>query len=360
MSLSNLKPYLNPTANIAPVYHSFLRHLVHLDSAHVFGKSLQANIKPEYSHKKARLALQERKSVFSIKLYVCAASYYNTGYSKTMASVYDIPEVDAMLVAKSLASDDNLRLAAKRLEDRSKLLTVKEYDTLYTQVVYPAALGYAKKLTYSKLRFISKFDNLQLDDLTAELLHKSVISYYKLMPDSSKSTAHIVNYVKRSIHNHAVNTIKFYTSQRRGRLKGNKETGYTLIASSQNQNQLLGVDADDDVLETAGIDTSEQFFLTSSVESVLKQYPANSTRYRILYILMGGLDYEFTQFLHYKKYCRKRETNIQLQERTTNQAFNFIVAQYFQISYRWLCRFLDYVGVNIAPEVHNGTSFSAY
>jgi len=192
-----------------------------------------------------------------------------------------------------------------------------------------------KAFAYKKLRFICKSKNDELRDLHAELQIKAVNAYHKVMP-CTMEPAHVVNYIKRAVHNAGVNIIGLNTSQKAGRLVNNDPTGekrdsFSLLVVSENQMRITAESDPVSYEELAGHNPIERFEIEHSVGQLVSSVKTGSKKHRFLTILMGADDMEFTEWLHSNRYATAKETNSDLQERIEPSRFNILVGRFLRV-----------------------------
>lgn len=208
---------------------------------------------------------------------------------------------------------------------------------------YESVLRYVKGLVYAKMRFIVKSENLEFQDLHNEVMAKVYTSLVSLVP-TTECFEYIVNYMKRSAHNHVINMIKAATTQKRGRLinvgkdKYNQNQ-FSMLCSSFSQLNLI-----DDEGNPAEIDSADNSFATFelkySIHEVVAGFDRKPRKQRFITILMGQDDAEFTQWLKQKSLARDSEDHVDVQNRTDPTLFNKYVADFLRVSSSNLDRFL--------------------
>ena len=315
----------------------------------------QEYIKPfcqDQSAKVFRLSLQDQRYTnLDLKLFVLKVARLTNATQDeifTIASELGINSNDAQMVV--ILYEENawfkrlIKQAGRKVGRNSPLLDCKSIDALFNKV-YPPFLKYIKFITFKKLRFIVKSDNVGFEDFHGELSTKVLQAFYSMIPVQA-TEQHIINYLKQVAHNHCINIIKSRTSQKRGRLVNvgtdkNNETQFSLLCVSQNQIN-AGVDEDGnevDVLNVAN-DSHSKFQLQFSISQVLNSVKADKKKYRFVSLLLGQEDKEFTEWLRSEKLCRSNEDNVDCQARTSVQAFNTYVADFLNVSYRKVETFL--------------------
>lgn len=333
------------------VYAESVLYLVGAVSAFEY----QEYVKPycdEYSAKVFRLSIQDQRYTnLDLKLFALRLAHLKTptqGQAFELATEFSITRNDAqlifMLFSENAWFSKALKQASRKVSKNNSLLTLKEIDALFTRI-YPPVLKYIKFIAYRKLRFIVKSDNVGFEDIHSDLSTKVLQSFYSLIP-AEATEAHIVNYLKRAVHNHAINIIKSRTSQKRGRLVNvgtdkNNEQQFSLLCVSQNQ---LSVAFDEDgneidMLNVAN-DSDSKFQLQFTISQVLNKVKHDKKKYRFLTLLLGTEDTEFTDWLRQENLCRPSEDNVDVQARTSAAEFNNYVADFLKVTYRKVEAFL--------------------
>lgn len=315
----------------------------------------QHNIKPYCKVKSAkffRRSIQDQKYTnLNLKLFAIRLAQLRSpsrGDAFQLAAEFQIRSNDATLIYIFFSENDwfrrELKVAGKRVEKGNALLELKEIEGLFHRI-FPSILKYIKFISYSKLRFIVKAENEGFEDLYSELSTKVLQAYYSLIP-AAATEAHIVNYLKRAVHNHAMNLIKSHTSQKRGRIINtgvdrNQQNQFSLLCVSQNQ---VGVTLDEDgspvdILAVAN-DANEKFELQYCVSEVLDSVKYSKKKYRFVSLLLGTEDAEFSEWLRREKLSKPNEDNVDVQARTSAKDFNTYVADFLNVSYRTADAFL--------------------
>lgn len=217
---------------------------------------------------------------------------------------------------------------------------------------YGSVMRYVKGLVYAKMRFIVKSENLEFQDLHNEVMSKVYTSLVSLVP-TTECFEYIVNYMKRSAHNHVINMIKAATTQKRGRLVNvgkdkHDQNQFSMLCSSFSQLNII--DDEGNPVEIEGEDTSfSNFELKYSINEVVNQLERKPRKQRFITILMGQDDVEFTQWLKQKSLARDSEDHVDVQNRTDPTMFNKYVADFLRVSSSNLDRFLASLKLKLQP-----------
>lgn len=298
----------------------------------------------EHSAKDFRLMLLDSHySLLLLKLFCLRLAQQRVTEASvaSLAEEYGIVEEDAtfvrILFQNCVWFRKDLRLAAQKVVKGHHLLKLAEIHSLFNDVVYKPLLKYVKFFVYNKMRFIVNSQNLTFDDLHGDLMTKALQSYYSIVPVEA-TELHIVNYLKRAVHNHGINLIKSATSKKRGRLVRVSDDGqhsqFSLLCVSQNQvKATVGEDGTQVDLLESGDTSSQKFELSYSVSEVLDSVKATSRKYRLLTLLMGDEDPHFTEWLRQEGVAKAHEDNVDVQERSTAADFNRLVAEFLRVPF---------------------------
>lgn len=217
---------------------------------------------------------------------------------------------------------------------------------------YSSVMRYVKGLVYAKMRFIVKSENLEFQDLHNEVMSKVYTSLVSLVP-TTECFEYIVNYMKRSAHNHVINMIKAATTQKRGRLVNvgkdkHDQHQFSMLCSSFSQLNI--VDDEGNSVELEGEDHSfSSFELKYSINEVVNQLGKRPRKQRFITILMGHDDAEFTKWLKQKSIARESEDHVDVQNRTDPSVFNKYVADFLRLTSSNLDRFLASLKSKLQP-----------
>ena len=300
-----------------------------------------------------------------LKMFVFQIGTYRSIDKKKFAAIADeigVAECDFPRILKIWSEFSELRAHVKSVvksipADMRYLLEVTNIEK-YFNGIHARIFKYIKFRTYNKLRFVIKSSNYEPSDLHSEIFLKVVQAFYHLLP-LRLSEVHTVNYLKRAANNCALNIIESETTQKRGRLVN---TG--LDSSSSRTFSLLVVSENQMALNPEGKDTSyenlfcddghiNKFELEFSVSEVLSRYKKLTKKYRLLCILMGAEDTEFTAFLKARKLCVDGEDNHDVQLRTTVQKFNKLLSEFLHVREDKMNVFMLRVAKSLAIPITN-------
>lgn len=229
-------------------------------------------------------------------------------------------------------------------------------DAFYVSIE-PVVMKKIKAITYRKLRFLADSNNEPLSEYHSTLSEHVVKVLHKIVP-TEKSAEYIVNYIKQSVHNHAINLIKYGTSQKRGRLKDNGLDKNNIRRSASLQvvsfNQMTPVIGSDGTVLTPDaadtVDTAARFEAEFCISEILDRYKHTTKRYRLITILLGEHDAEFSQWLRSKSLLCAGLDNTDFQASTSADQYNRLLAEFLGVSHRKVERFLASIGDLLARE----------
>jgi hypothetical protein len=298
------------------------------------------------SAKQFRLKLHESRYLsLSLKLFLFRIARYRSvtlEMVKELCAELKIKVIDAKRMLQVWNQHPlfrkRMKAEAKAVHKSQTYLLTESGLNLFFNEIYPDVYKKIKFLAYKKLRFIAKSSNVELRDLENELLSKVVQAYYMMVP-ITKTELHVINYLKRVAHNHAMNIIKAETSLKKGRLVSvgtDKEQNrvFSLLMVSENQ-MALPVDGSDASYDEVHGDTSnnlEKFELEFSVSEILSRLQQTSKKYRFLKLLMGHEDSEFTTWLQARKIATRSEDNVDVQLKLTTTEFNKLLSQFLNVA----------------------------
>ncbi len=322
----------------------------------------QSRLKPlcrdeSFSAKDFRLHLHETEYLSLIlRLFVLRLGKYRTitqSLARGFAKEYGVRISDAKRIYRFWKEQNRFR---SRIRREAKSYNV---DTHLNRQILSAALNevmgpvtkYIKWYTYSKLRFICKSQNKDLMDLHTDLKIKVMEAFYKMMP-STMEPQHVINYLKRVVHNSGINIINANTSLKAGRLVNNdptKNDSFSLLVVSENQ---MRISADSDPVsyeELAGHDPITKVEIEHSVNTIVSSIKKGGKKHKFLTILMGADDAEFTSWLQRNRYCSAGETNSDLQVRECPTKFNILLARFLRVTTDQVTRFLGRLRSSLEP-----------
>lgn len=320
----------------------------------------------DFSAKDYRLKLHETRYVsLHLKVFMLRLSLVKSidlDFVKALAEELEIRVKDAKRMVRVWEQHPALRrrlkAEAKAIPaERHELLTMDGIDRYFREQVYSNLMRYIKFFVYKKLRFLSNANNDTFADLQNDVLEKCVQAYYGMVPLAEYTDLHMKNSLNQTAHNHVLNIIEAGTRLKSGRIAqvgidANGNPINELIVASENQQRLTGNGEDEDGGEQTGIlkgvsHPMEKFELEFSISEIMNRLQAQSKKHRVLKILMGNDDPQFTGWLIRHKHCKRSETNYDLQLRVDPAAFNEMLAQFLQVEKKAFDRFLKSLRVEL-------------
>jgi hypothetical protein len=188
--------------------------------------------------------------------------------------------------------------------------------------------------------------NLEVHDLTGEMLCKAITTFYHTSMDC-RSKEHTANFLRRTCKNHGTNMINYFTAKKRSRLNQVADGEFSLTMVSENQLNSHSEDGEAFSYETLGgtVDTTSHIMLDISVRKIIDCYTSSLTRakgnarkIKFIKLLMGHYDQAFSDFLHEKgiKY-----TNDEYIDRIKPSRYTDLVAEYLEFNRVTYLKFLN-------------------
>lgn len=335
----------------------------------VFGLSLMYSVKAltAFEFQKAlntvckRHCVKQSTKVFRLKL--CDSSYFllniklfmlnyinnklhlKNNRQKLISTVraFAIKKEDYLSILGFLTSSTNKNSvveACSKIANQKipSLLEVEcQFNTIYTDII-----SYVKHITYKKLTFIINSNNMCPNSLHSELITKALTAYYQQVPNL-RSDLHIRNYLKRVIHNHALNIIAKYTFSKRIRLVN---VGGNYVLNVTSENQMLKTEDGESGFDAVQIYNEPGYGKVESDNaiSVMLSNSGDHRRTTLLRLVLGEYDNRFTQYLHNEKVIPESSNND-----------TYYSASNVKTYVRHACSFL-----NIKPNAGNNIIRDAY
>ncbi len=337
------------TIEFKEVYAYCISYLTNGLTAFQFQRLLPTYLPKGLSAKVFRLSLLKNKyNYFTLKLFVlhlCRIKKFDHDSLHALTKKMGVSVKDSNRIYDLWLSSPKFRSRVKQWVKNlppEATYDPTELEQDFAHEVYPVIMKKIKSLTYNKLRFIAKSSNIDLSDLHSELVLKSVQTYYKLVP-SSKGVLYVINYLKQTIHNHAMNMINTATTQKSGRLvctglDMHNDRIFSLLTVSENQMVMLSdnTDGEGDMSYQNQLycsnDPTEDLENEICMSTILDKYKRRTKKYRLLMILMGTYDEQFTEWLRNRKHCNQHEDNSDLQERLGTLEFRKLISQFLHIN----------------------------
>ena len=317
-----------------------------------------------FSAKVFRLRLHTTKYIaLTLKLFILRLSSTrstSTDEAKAIGKELGVCNSDAKRIYEFWGTHRKFKARLKSLyraiPKESRIYLLDSELQKYFAAIYASVYKYVKYITYTKLRFIAKSSNLELADLHNDIITKVLQTFYALVPIVTPE-AHVVNYLKRAAHNHAINIIKTETTQKKGRLVStgfdheNNRT-FSLLMVSENQ-MAATVDSENtpyDEVHNDGTNSLANFELEFSVAEILTKLKQRGKKVRLLKILMGNEDQEFTDWLRLRGKCTPESDNVDVQNKVAIKEYNMLVSEFLHVSEDKLNVFLFSLRKDLALE----------
>lgn len=268
---------------------------------------------------KAFRMILSQNSWFLLNLKFFCASYTMNNLAleskrellRSAIKIYCIKKADFVEFRRFIKTRRNKKAVASAFctNDTKQIMTVNEARTAF-QTMFTPIHRYCKYITQKKLRFIIRSNNMSHDDMHCELMTKAIRTFYTLIP-SPQTDEYVLNYVKRAVHNHAINIIKQYKFGKRDRLQSfNDNSEFKLCVVSENQFAQSSVDGTETSLDNMSHAIDQNFDKYEISSTCLKMFRRQKPAIKkLLSLLLGEYDAEFTKFLHKKKAIRKTRDN---------------------------------------------------
>jgi hypothetical protein len=343
-----IEKYLNleeDSQDFFDVYAYTISYLTNGITAFVYQKSIKPYIETSISAKSFRLLLLKNKfNSLSVKLFLLELSkpkkVASIQQAVEVSAQYGLSKRDVLNCYYTWRNSSRFRARLKRAIKSVSGKNTSEHgiEKEFIEDVYPSVIKYVKFLTYKKLRFLVKANNLDFVDFHNDILIKTLQAYYKLVP-TEKSLEYVINYLKRVAHNHVINLISLNTTKKRGRMvctgiNKNNERSFSLLAVSENQIRMADDSGEENSfsIQNQGSDSfTEKVINEICVTAILDKYKLRPKKYRLLLILSGIVDEQFTQWLRKNKYCSAKEDNSELQDRLDPHDFRKLLSLFLNV-----------------------------
>jgi hypothetical protein len=290
------------------------------------------------SAKEVRLKLTSNGYFFCIKMLLLEC-VFTDAKPTSLCKKWNVSIRDAKSLNLDVKSPYIIKAVKSRLKGFPKNFNFDWRPTF--AAAYPSIYTYIKYLAFSKLRFIAKSSNCKVSDLYPELLEPAMKSFHRLWP-TQVTPLHLSNFIKRSVHNAAINYIKSETTLKRGRLVrvGVDKRGNDVFSLLEVGEAKLGLNQGgetDLVVEDLQCDSDLQhlqfkFELELSVKSILDKYKVFPKKYKFLFILLGNYDEGFTTWLRWRHIASLTETNEDVQDKLDAASYNSHLSAFLHIN----------------------------
>jgi hypothetical protein len=178
-------------------------------------------------------------------------SLYNRQVSKNIFINYKVSP--KRYIVNRLLNDPNISLWEEKIDKAECMLNnLQEYEKHCSKLIENLQV-YTRRFVYMKLRFIMFSNSLEIEDITNDLLAKATEAYYASIP--FKPELHILNIMKRAIHNEGINLINYYGAAKRQRLMINPENTSNILT-----NRIISLHLTDQSHEMHGSEVPEFLF----------------------------------------------------------------------------------------------------
>lgn len=265
---------------------------------------------------KLRKKLVTSGYVFNLKAFLFAVvAFENRVPIKKIAKKYQIKPEDICLTRflnnkkfKSILLEYTYSYRVLSLEDFKK----ETQDMISTIDIW------IRKFIMRKKKFIMRSFNLDLEDLVNDLLLLGIRGLIMQYP-CFDSKLHMLNYLKKTIHNCGINIIKFFTRNKRN-LTGNVKVSYdALIDGVFLYNKEKGTQTVSDLIGSMSTSSTignleNSLDLEISVSQLI-QNTKSEKRKKMIQLMMGTLDKDFSKWLYKKRICSDDIDNVEFQIR---------------------------------------------
>lgn len=241
-----------------------------------------------------RTLLSDGYVMKNLKLFVYYSVVNRRKEDKTAHKAFRVKAHDKK-VHRSILPVTRKRLIAMMKEGR-RPMTLAGFDEACVAGL-DQVHSYTRKFVSRKMKFIMTSDSQELHDLASNLEVnglQAVMLYYPAI----ETMEHLVNIMKRTIHNTGINLIELHTSEKRGRL-GKSEDGSFYSKTLPIHAAAVAKEAADLEKEYGGgsIDGNENdtFQLKLEVEKLISKF--SDKRQHFLSLLMGTFNQDFTEYL---------------------------------------------------------------
>lgn len=359
------------SAQFYDVFSISLLYVANVDNSYTYQRKLKQNVdfsSLSLSAQGFRLKLiGYRACSLNLRFFlhnVARMRSYTSDDIRELAVSFRMARSDTRAAYQLLRNNPEFRSTLRRSpvirEVPAHCITVSAFRRLEERFadIYTPVIKYVKHISYSKLRFISTSTNTDLSDLHGDLMLRAVQAFMSRMP-GDYTQLHLANYIKRAVHNHAINMIHAATAEKRSRLVSGTVDGigegFMLRCASENQ---LNANAEDG--ETIGYDElmSDEFISNEiaardtqlAVEQLMSRYANRPKKLRFLTLLSGQYCPEFTEYLRSNRKLRSQNhDNVDLQELTSNSRYIGHVCEYLSVNKKQATRFLRRVGTRHFP-----------
>ena len=291
--------------------------------------------------------------ILNIKLFVqhvlgTRGALSNETLARKIAREFEIDPTDARRIHK-LLTRRSFRGVLSKTKVNHVPMSLREVELLWEHEVHPHVVKKARIVAHKRLRFLAKSQNVELSSFVDDLIGGAIRAYYKCLP-TTKGISYILNYVKRSVENYALNIIESDTTEKRGRLictgldaSGVRQFSMLVTSSSQMRQSVDGDGNSIDVMDLIGdggrhVEQTEAAVLVRQLMRTVKEGSKGST---YLSLLLGEPDQRFTAWLRAKRAIPKDQDNTDLEYLVSHDAHHRLIAEFLSVEPERARRFMQ-------------------
>ncbi len=342
-----------------------VRYLSGVCDAYAYQHFLKDNVRfrdLDISAKDFRLALIE-KSYFTLNVKFMALNLCKSAVTVDtihhFANAFEIVRNDAVLLRR-VFEDQKFRRSMRK---SARVKSLKQDDIEEGSVeraqrdfndMYPELMRHVRQKTFRKLKFLVNAENAEFSDFNGELLYKAIKAYYMMVP-SDKSQAHVLNYLRSTCTNHALNIISAKTSDKRRRMNNAGSDGFggqSFSLTCVSENQLAVIDGEElfsyeGTLNAANQNDSSKMLSDLNFERVVSSLGKSRVRRRAILIVSGQDDSRFTRYLRARGFIKMDEDCADFVSRTKHENVVPHLADHLGVCKERLTKFLRKVGTEL-------------
>lgn len=189
------------------------------------------------------------------------------------------------------------------------------------------------QIVASKLRFVSVFNRSDLRDLKADLVTRVVQQFYWSF--KLRDPTYQKQYLLMIAHNAVRNMAYYWTTSKRRTSSEQDSAGIsTRLLVSENENESTSIATAN--IAAQGADHS----VALDAQRIVVMYGTTNRRRRLLAVLAGIEDREFTQWLIANRLAKQGQTNCEVQDLMDPQTFLMAAVQWAKVNRKNLMRFV--------------------
>lgn len=316
----------------------------------------------DISAKDFRLSLIE-KSYFTLNVKFMALNLCKAVVSvdnlQHFANAFEIVRNDAVLLRRvfedtkfrrSMRKSDRVKnLSLEDIEEGSVERTQRDFNDMY-----PELMKHVRQKTFRKLKFLVNAENEEFSNFNGELMYKAIKAYYMMVP-SSKTQAHVLNYLRSTCTNHALNIISAKTSDKRRRLNNAGADGFggnSFSLTCISENQLAAIDGEalfsyEGTLNETNQHDASKMISDLNFERIVSSLGKSRVRRRAILIVSGQDDSRFTRYLRTRELIKSDEDCADFVSRTKHENVVPHLADHLGVCKERLTKFLKKVGTEL-------------